>query len=30
MVTIGDVLAFQLRDQQATIEYMNSLVYDVR
>ena len=30
MVTIGDVLAFQLRDQQATIEYMNNLVYDVR
>lgn len=30
MVTIGDLLAFQLRDQQATIEYMNSLVYDVR
>ena len=30
MVTIGDLLAFQLRDQQATIEYMNNLVYDVR
>ena len=30
IVTIGDLLAFQLRDQQATIEYMNNLVYDVR
>ena len=30
MVTIGDVLAYQLRDQEATIQYMNNLVYDVR
>ena len=30
IVTIGDLLAFQVMDQQATIEYMNSLVYDIR
>jgi CBS domain-containing protein len=30
VVTIGDVLASQLRDQEATIQYMNNLVYDVR
>jgi CBS domain-containing protein len=30
IVTIGDLLAFQVRDQQATIQYMNNLVYDVR
>jgi CBS domain-containing protein len=30
IVTIGDILAFQVMDQQTTIEYMNSLVYDVR
>ena len=30
VVTIGDVLAYQLRDQEATIQYMNNLVYDVR
>ena len=30
IVTIGDVLAFQVRDQEATIQYMNNLVYDVR
>ena len=30
IVTIGDLLAFQVRDQEATIQYMNNLVYDVR
>jgi CBS domain-containing protein len=30
IVTIGDILAFQVLDQQTTIDYMNSLVYDLR
>ena len=30
IVTIGDILAFQVLDQQTTIDYMNSLVYDPR
>jgi CBS domain-containing protein len=30
VVTIGDLLAYQLRDQEATIQYMNNMVYDVR
>jgi CBS domain-containing protein len=30
MVSIGDVLAFQVREQQATIQYMNSYMFDVR
>ncbi len=30
IVTIGDILAFQVLEQQTTIDYMNSLVYDLR
>jgi IMP dehydrogenase len=30
IVTIGDLLAFQLADQAATIAQLNSYVYDVR
>jgi CBS domain-containing protein len=30
MVTIGDVLAFQVRDQETTIQHMTNMVYDVR
>lgn len=30
MVTIGDVLAWQVRDQQTTIEYMHSFMFDLR
>jgi CBS domain-containing protein len=30
MVSIGDVLAFQVREQQDTIQYMNSYMFDVR
>ncbi len=30
MISIGDVLAFQVRDQEATIQYMNSYVFGVR
>lgn len=30
IVTIGDILAFQVLDQQTTLDYMNSLVYDLR
>jgi CBS domain-containing protein len=30
VVTIGDVLAFQVSEQQATIQYMSSYVYDLR
>lgn len=30
LVTIGDVLAFQVADQQATIQYMNQYVHDLR
>ena len=30
VVTIGDVLAYQLADREATIRYLNSYIYDVR
>ncbi|HEU4698580.1 MAG TPA: CBS domain-containing protein [Gemmatimonadales bacterium] len=30
MVSIGDVLAFQVREHEATIQYMNSYMFDVR
>jgi len=30
VVTIGDVLAFQVTEQQATIQYMNNYVFDMR
>jgi len=30
MVSIGDVLAWQVREQESTIQYMNSYMFDVR
>jgi CBS domain-containing protein len=30
MVSIGDVLAYQVGEQQTTIQYMNSYMFDVR
>jgi len=30
MITIGDVLAFQVREQQATIDYMHHFMFDLR
>jgi len=30
VITIGDVLAFQVRDQQATIDYMHHFMFDLR
>jgi CBS domain-containing protein len=30
MISIGDVLAFQVRDQESTIQYLNSYMFDVR
>ncbi len=30
VVTIGDVLAFQVSEQQATIEYMHHFMFDLR
>lgn len=30
VVTSGDLMAFQVADQQATIEYLNGYVFDVR
>jgi CBS domain-containing protein len=30
MITIRDLLAYQVRDQQATIQFMQSYIYDVR
>jgi CBS domain-containing protein len=30
MVSIGDVLAYQVSEQQTTIQYMNSYMFDVR
>ena|SRR5437879_3656916 len=30
MISIRDLLAFQLEDQQATIQYLQSYIYDVR
>jgi CBS domain-containing protein len=30
MITIGDVLAFQVSEQQTTIQHMNSYIYDLR
>ena len=30
VITIGDVLAFQVRDQQDTIEYMHHFMFDLR
>ena len=30
VITIGDVLAFQVREQQATIDYMHHFMFDLR
>ncbi len=30
MITIGDVLAFQVHEQQATIDYMHHFMFDLR
>lgn len=30
VITIGDVLAFQVREQQTTIEYMHHFMFDLR
>ena len=30
VITIGDVLAFQVSEQQATIEYMHHFMFDLR
>lgn len=30
LVSIGDLLAFRVREQEATIEYLNSYMFDVR
>ncbi len=30
LVTIGDVLAFQVREHEATIQFMNAYMFDVR
>jgi CBS domain-containing protein len=30
MITIGDLLAFQVSEQQATIQYMNSFIFENR
>src|SRR5206468_7556248 len=30
VITIGDVLAFQVREQQSTIDYMHHFMFDLR
>ncbi len=30
VITIGDVLAFQVSEQQATIDYMHHFMFDLR
>jgi CBS domain-containing protein len=30
IVTSGDILAFQVREQEDTIQYLNSYIFDLR